>query len=66
MIKDYNTYKEDYKIPIVGIPSGEYFEITLSQFNDLNDFKMLTYNINLEIFTFQDDDIDNIEFLVNH
>lgn len=66
MIVDFKTYENrEYLIPIVGYPSGEYFDITINQFNDMNDFQILKYDQYYRVFIFDDKDVDNIKYIID-
>jgi len=65
MIKKFKLYESSPAIiGIVGIPSGEYLEITTQQFEILNEAEMLIYHPRLRCMTFQDADYHNIMYYI--
>lgn len=66
MIVDFKTYEalSDHKIGIVGIPSGEYLELSVEEFNSINDARYLDYNTRLKAFTFDDKDVNGITYFI--
>lgn len=57
MIKKFGLFESKVDmIGIVGIPSGEYLEITTQQFEILNESEMINYHPRLRCMTFQDSD----------
>lgn len=63
-MKDFKSYKLNElvlpKIPMVGIPSGEYIELTADQFKDLNQARLLLYDTSMGSMTFRDKDYSRI------
>lgn len=47
-------YSDTKTIPIVGVPSGEFIEISIDEYNSLIDEQLIFYNITHKIFTFND------------
>ena len=63
-MKSYDEYKSEKHpvVGIVGLPSGEYIELTPNQFMMMNETGMLDYNSHLKTMTFSDLDYHNIMF----
>jgi len=61
MIKNYKIFENAKdRVPIVGLPSGEYLEISFKLFDLLHSSGVLFYNEKYGSFTFDDKDYDNI------
>jgi hypothetical protein len=57
MIKSYKLFESDViKVPIVGIPSGEYFEIDSKKINTLKQRGLVIFNHGLDSYVFSDID----------
>ena len=63
MIMNYKTFENKFeKIPMVGLPSGEFIELTLDQFSTLNELRYLKYDSRMKTFVFEDSDYKNIMY----